>query len=66
MAGQRQCHDPRSKLATAGGLRSGTQADTLGEELYAAMDWLLRRRPRIERHLATWHTSRTARSCSAT
>ena len=57
--------DPRSKLATARGLRSGTQADTLGEELgardataeelYAAMDWLLRRQPRIERHLAARH-----------
>ena len=57
--------DPRSKLATARGLRSATQADTLGEELgardataeelYAAMDWLLRRQPRIERHLAARH-----------
>ncbi len=46
--------DPRSKLAAARGLDSDTQTDTLGEEtgaedataeeLYEAMDWLLRRR----------------------
>ncbi len=57
--------DPRSKLATARGLNSETQADTLGEdtgatdataeELYEAMDWLLRRRRRIERTLAARH-----------
>ena len=57
--------DPRSKLAAARGLNSGTQADTLGEEtgaedataeeLYEAMDWLLRRRRRIERTLAARH-----------
>ena len=57
--------DPRSKLATARGLGSETQADTLGEELgcgdvaaedlYGAMDWLLRRRKRIERTLAAKH-----------
>ena len=57
--------DPRSKLAAARGLDSGTQADTLGEEagaadaaaeeLYEAMDWLLRRRKRIERTLAARH-----------
>ena len=57
--------DPRSKLATARGLGSATQADTLGEELgtadvtaeelYEAMDWLLRRRERIERTLAAKH-----------
>ena len=59
--------DPRSKLATARGLGSGTQADTLGEELgcgdvaaeelYGAMDWLLRRRKRIERTLAAKHVA---------
>ena len=59
--------DPRSKLATARGLGSETQADTLGEdtgtadatadELYQAMDWLLRRRKRIERTLAAKHIS---------
>lgn len=57
--------DPRSKLATARGLNSETQADTLGEELgcgdvaaeelYAAMDWLLLRQKRIERTLAAKH-----------
>ena len=57
--------DPRSKLATARGLRSETLADTLGEEtgtadataeeLYEAMDWLLRRQKRIERTLAAKH-----------
>ena len=54
--------DPRSKLAAARGPGSETQAGTLGEEtgaadatadeLYEAMDWLLRRRKRIERTLA--------------
>ncbi len=57
--------DPRSKLAAARGLDSDTQTDTLGEEtgaedataeeLYEAMDWLLRRRRRIERTLAARH-----------
>ncbi len=57
--------DPRSKLATARGLASETQTDTPGEELgaedataeelYEAMDWLLRRQPRIERTLAARH-----------
>ena len=57
--------DPCSKLATARGLNSETQADTLGEdtgatdataeELYEAMDWLLRRWRRIERTLAARH-----------
>ena len=59
--------DPRSKLATARGLGSETQADTLGEELgcgdvaaeelYGAMDWLLRRQKRIERTLAAKHVA---------
>ena len=54
--------DPRSKLATARSLRGETLAHTLGgelgvgdadeDELYRAMDWLLRRQPRIERRLA--------------
>ncbi|MCY4661540.1 MAG: IS1634 family transposase [Acidobacteria bacterium] len=54
--------DPRSKLATARSLAGETLAHTLGgelgvgdadaDELYRAMDWLLRRRDRIERHLA--------------
>ncbi len=57
--------DPRSKLATARGLASETQTDTPGEELGTedataeelceAMDWLLRRQPRIERTLAARH-----------
>ena len=51
--------DPRSKLATARTLRSETLTHTLGEELgiedagenelYRAMDWLLKRQDRIER-----------------
>ena len=57
--------EPRSKLATARGLSSDTLTHTLGEELgveeasgdelYAAMDWLLRRQERIERRLAERH-----------
>jgi hypothetical protein len=56
---------PRSKLATARGLAPETAVSTLGEELaitdadetdlYAAMDWLLRRQPRIEGKLARRH-----------
>jgi len=57
--------DPRSKLATARELDEQTQWSTLGEvlgvenareeELYAAMDWLLERQPRIEAKLAERH-----------
>ena len=57
--------DPRSKLATARTLRSETPTHTLGEELgiedagenelYRAMDWLLKRQDRIERRLAARH-----------
>ena len=57
--------EPRSKLATARSLRSETLTHTLGEELgiadagedelYRAMDWLLKRQGRIERHLAAEH-----------
>ncbi len=57
--------DPRSKLATARSLNSETLTHTLGEELgigdaderelYQAMDWLLRRQDRIQRHLAARH-----------
>lgn len=57
--------DPASKLATARGLHSDTLHSSLGEslslgsadetELYAAMDWLLARQPRIERELAKRH-----------
>ncbi len=57
--------DPRSKLATARSLHGETLAHTLGEELgvedadardlYQAMDWLLQRQDRIERHLAARH-----------
>lgn len=57
--------EPRSKLATARSLRSETLTHTLGEELgiedaggdelYRAMDWLLKRQDRIERHLAARH-----------
>ena len=54
--------DPASKLATARGLHSDTLHSSLGEllnlgnadetELYAAMDWLIGRQPRIEKQLA--------------
>lgn len=57
--------DPASKLATARALSPETKAHTLGEmlgldlvtedELYAAMDWLLERQPRIEAKLAKKH-----------
>ncbi|WP_420632627.1 IS1634 family transposase [Candidatus Palauibacter sp.] len=57
--------DPRSKLATARALSRETPAHSLGEdlgiedagenELYRAMDWLLKRQDRIERHLAARH-----------
>ncbi len=57
--------EPGSKLATAAGLAAATArhtlADTLGlgalteDDLYAAMDWLLARRDRIERTLARRH-----------
>ena len=57
--------DPRSKLATARGLDEQTQWSSLGEllgvesahadELYAAMDWLLERQPRMEANLAGRH-----------
>ena len=57
--------DPGSKLAAARGLAEATArdslADTLGledcdeDDLYAAMDWLLKRRDAIERRLAKRH-----------
>lgn len=57
--------EPRSKLATARGLDAETASSTLGEELgieaasaedlYAALDWLLERQPRIEAKLAAKH-----------
>ena len=57
--------DPRSKLATARSLKSETLTHTLAEELgiedasenelYRAMDWLLKRQDRIQRHLAARH-----------
>ena len=57
--------DPRSKLATARGLRDETAFTSLGEvlafgeidenDLYAAMDWLLERQERIEAALAGRH-----------
>lgn len=59
--------DPRSKLATARGLGGETAFSSLGEtlgvssasedDLYAAMDRLLERQPRIERELAGRHLS---------
>jgi len=57
--------DGSSKLATARGLRAGTAASSLGgllgleacdeDDLYAAMDWLLRRQGKIEDALAARH-----------
>ncbi len=57
--------DPRSKLATARGLAEQTLLSSLaeelslkspdGEDLYSAMDWLLRAQARIERKLASRH-----------
>jgi len=57
----------RSKLSTARSLRNETAKSTLGQvlglewsdedELYAAMDWLLQRQPRIEKTLARRHLS---------
>lgn len=56
---------PRSKLATCRGLREETATTSLAtelqlgevadEELYAALDWLLRRQTRIETKLAKRH-----------
>lgn len=57
--------DPCSKLATMRGFSGETMHNTLGEtlclgecdenELYAAMDWLVERQPRIEKKLADRH-----------
>ncbi len=56
---------PMSKLATAQGMKKDTAFTSLGEilglegvedrEMYAAMDWLLARKERIERKLADRH-----------
>jgi hypothetical protein len=56
---------PDSKLAIARGLRAGTAASSLGQvlgagccdedDLYAAMDWLAARQPRIQDALAARH-----------
>jgi Transposase DDE domain len=57
--------DPGSKLATARGLRAETATSSLGEvlavsgcdedDLYAAIDWVLDRKDRIENALAARH-----------
>ena len=57
--------EPGSKLATARGLSPETAASSLGEvlglgaveedELYAALDWLVARQPKIETKLAQKH-----------
>jgi transposase len=53
--------DPCSKLATTRQWHSTTLAEELGvsdaseDELYAAMDWLLERQPRLEKKLAERH-----------
>ena len=56
---------PRSKLSACAGLKGETAQSTLAQELklgcvevhelYAAMDWLLERKGRIERKLAQRH-----------
>ena len=56
---------PDSKLATARALDAASATSTLGEmlgleaveadDLYAAMDWLVKRQPRIEKKLAARH-----------
>jgi hypothetical protein len=56
---------PASKLATARGMNHETLATSLGvllklddvteDDLYAAMDWLVEEKPRIERELARRH-----------
>jgi len=58
---------PGSKLATARALNQQTATSTLGEtlnldqaeadDLYAAMDWLIQRQPKIEQALAARHLS---------
>ena len=60
-----QVIDPDSKLATARGLRAETATSSLGEvlgvsgcdedDLYAAMDWVLKRKDAIEEALASRH-----------
>ncbi len=62
--------DPCSKLATARGLGEDTLLTSLGEllhleradadELYAAMDWLVARQPRVEAKLARRHLAEGA------
>jgi hypothetical protein len=57
--------DPRSKLATARALHPDTLSSSLGEylglgevsenELYRALDWLLKRQPAVETSLAKKH-----------
>jgi len=57
--------DAASKLATARGLSAATASSSLGselgidtvdeEQLYAAMDWVVKRQPRIETKLAAKH-----------
>jgi transposase len=53
--------EPYSKLATTRAWRTTTLAEDCGvqdageDDLYAAMDWLLERQPRIERKLAARH-----------
>ena len=58
--------DPCSKLATTRLWHTTTLAEELGvaqadeDDLYAAMDWLLAKQPRIERNLAGRHLSEGA------
>ena len=53
--------EPESKLATTRWWHTTTLADELGvsdaseDDLYAAMDWLVKRQPRIEKKLARRH-----------
>jgi hypothetical protein len=57
--------NPKSKLATARGFNSETYSQSLGQlldlekadedELYNALDWLLEKQEKIEKHLALKH-----------
>jgi hypothetical protein len=58
--------DPCSKLATTRLWHTTTLAEELGvaqadeDDLYAALDWLLARQPRIEKNLAERHLTEGA------
>ena len=67
--------DPCSKLATARGLEAQTASSSLADtlqlssatedDLYAAMDWLLARQPRLEKRLAEREAAMTVAEFAA-